>query len=429
MCTRLDLVSLFLNLFLNLILSTEALAHQEGFNDLKCARLNDPEINCVRTLTTSAKQRPGNEERSEINSGFLQVYPEGKDETQERADTIEEGSARTESAESHNRTPEKLEIALSAKSTKPMDTKRIGITDRKVQQRVLNKAKLVPHGPKPARTEKPEFDLEPSLKPVSMPPPKRHMYDEDNHLSSHVFRRSPVRGAQQGKDIIESGRKFGFSQEQAHNILQGVGERLKANQVAAQHELSTQTGIVLKDGRLCFNAYADADAYGLWPGGRRPTVEQRQKSAQTYSIAWEALQQNFKYMKEAQKALRQKRQDIGSILRVDTAMARRMKLTFQPLQDSNSKETVAAAALASTRRRKDWVIAESDSWRRHDSGMQANTLRTGKRVEGRTRRSDRPSKEVATMKKLGASPDGRSKKTGGRKGLRSSERSGSGKGV
>ena len=87
---------------------------------------------------------------------------------------------------------------ISARST----TLKVGVPEKDMSQRVMDA----------------EVDSEPDV------------YDEDNDSFPPISGRWPMQAAQQGVDIVESGRKFGFSPKEGARVLTGVGKIFKKDQ-------------------------------------------------------------------------------------------------------------------------------------------------------------------------------------------------------
>lgn len=185
----------------------------------------------------------------------------------------------------------------------------------------------------------PEKDL---LAPIMQPQSELEydIYDGTRSFFSPIAIRSPVREAQKGIDIVESGRTFrGFEGREnvAGDVLQYAGERLKADQAKAKEH-------VMMARKHEIDAYGDMDIAGhhIKTG---PNAEWKQNAYERWQRSRKVGDLASQRGDTALQVVRQKGSDIKNIGLVNKDMRNRMLRVFQPIKNPMWREAKRAAGL------------------------------------------------------------------------------------
>lgn len=194
--------------------------------------------------------------------------------------------------------------------------------------------------------------------------------------ANEISARSPVRQAQAGTNIAESGRTFGFQGHEGAAILQGVGENMRARQHSTQ-QMADYLGTQMKK------------AHGNWWDlkTRQPKADQRQREyeEQQQEAWWTNYRSTQEHKVKVDKSVKLQGENIKSIGLVNKDMHKRMMANFQPVPNSDPKTIAALKKAQGVRKKEERARKKDDRARRKEETM----LKRGAKArakEGRARK-------------------------------------------
>ena len=161
--------------------------------------------------------------------------------------------------------------------------------------------------------------------------PESEFHDDKEDDMLLFSSRSPVRASQQGVDIVESGRKFGFFRRKGADVLQGAGQRLRANQDQAVKKESR----AYREWEVTDRKYRNLQKFAH----HFPILSEQQNVKQQGNDLLAARRSHAHRAMDASRTAKSIQQTIKNIGLVNKDMRSRMMKTFLPIR---SMEAVSA---------------------------------------------------------------------------------------
>lgn len=180
---------------------------------------------------------------------------------------------------------------------------------------------------------------------MSKPKSEHEIFDGGSYHTSPLSPRSPVRAVQQGTDIVESGRDYGFVGDQGAVILQGIGKSWKADQMKASGE---EVEATFNSFRASFSRNHARFSYQHAPN------KYVERSAWRHWLEAERSRTSYEGARLVYGQIQQARgKDVENIGLVNKKMQRLMLNTFQPLPNPDRKEAAEARILTMAKQKAD----------------------------------------------------------------------------
>ena len=193
---------------------------------------------------------------------------------------------------------------------------------------------------------------------------------EHNIHSNRITARSPVRNAQTGAEIVESGHAFHFQGQEGVVLLQGVGERLKANQMMERQNSQK----IAKDMNAAFVRYCKAVENHR---GKVLLKDMVARQEQVESL-W-AYQNAVERRKHVDNVVK----NIGGYIKiigpVNKEMQKRMMKHFQPLPNPVPKARAAYRKVQVARRKEERARKKEETQLKKEAKAHKREVRAQKK--------------------------------------------------